>query len=115
VALAFDGSGCHIHLLVDFIIADWQYSGYTNKGVLCMKLTITKKITLDLTLDSSETIMFTQGGKHKIDLNTDEDLSEYNQIEITVQMERNAQGRFDFITGQAAKHREAYDNENKCI
>ena len=85
-----------------------------------MKLAITKKITLDLTLDSSETIMFTQGGKHKIDLKTDDDyhnynLNDYDQVEITVQMERNAQGRFDFITGQAAKHREVYDNENKCI
>lgn len=85
-----------------------------------MKLSITKKITLDLTLDSSEAIMFTQGGKHKINLKTDDDYHNYNfndydDVEITVQMARNDQGRFDFITKEAAKHREVYDNESKSV
>lgn len=85
-----------------------------------MKLSIKKKITFDLTLDSSEAIMFTQGGKHKINLKTDDDyhnynLNDYDEVEFSVQLARNEQGRFDFITGEAAKHREIYDNESKSV
>lgn len=94
-----------------------------------MKANITKKIMLDLTLDSSETIMFTKGGKHKIEINPEclifdntEDASDYDAdegefikkkciIEISVQMDRSDKDRYDFITGEAKKHREIYDKE----
>lgn len=80
-----------------------------------MKYEIKKKILIDMTLDSSEAIMFNQGGKHEICLSADtlDDLDWENcAIEISIQMERNSQGRFDFITSEAAKHR-VRENENK--
>lgn len=67
-----------------------------------MKSNVTKKITLELTLDSSEMVMFTRGGKHttkimgsKLIPGCKEDV----EIEISIQMDRKEQGRFDFIAG----------------
>jgi hypothetical protein len=69
-----------------------------------MQSKIIKKVFLNLTLDSSEMIMFNQGGQHKITFNpkliSDFD---YDELEITVQMERDSQGRFEFITSEASK------------
>jgi len=64
-----------------------------------MQLTIHKKLFIDLTLDSSETIMFTKGGKHKTSITSDmlPDSDEGYEIEISVQMQRDHQGRFDFM------------------
>jgi hypothetical protein len=80
-----------------------------------MKYKIKKKVTIDLTLDSSETLMLTKGGKHTMtiphgvlalfsdrqDYDDDDNPYEnvYCDVEISVQMERNEQGRFNFITG----------------
>jgi hypothetical protein len=68
-----------------------------------MKAKVSKKIFVDLTLDSSEAVMFTKGGKHKIEMN----FSEINEgdedclVEISIQLERNEQGRFDHVTQHA--------------
>lgn len=69
-----------------------------------MKHNIRKKIILNLTLDSSETVLFNKGGMHKINLNTgclqfhdSEGDSEPAELEITVQIERSQQGRHDFL------------------
>ena len=83
-----------------------------------MKYNIKKKVTLNLTLDSSEMIMFTKGGRHNVeidplDLFTHENDLHNFEFEITVQMERSELGRFEFITGEAEKHKERQSNENK--
>ena len=84
-----------------------------------MKYRITRKIVLDITLDSSESIMFSQGGKHKINLDSrclhiyDIDGDPENvELEIIVQMDKNDKGRHDFITEEAKKHREYWDKVN---
>jgi hypothetical protein len=87
-----------------------------------MKWQITKKIIFDFTLDSSEAIMFTKGGRHekvfiKENCYDDEDrffpnISEFDEIIIRFQLERNDKGRFDFITGEAEKHKESVKNES---
>ncbi len=70
-----------------------------------MKYTIKRKIFLDATLDSSEMVMFTKGGKHKIELPLNalilgDDDSDLYELEISVQMERSEQARFDFVTSK---------------
>lgn len=73
-----------------------------------MKYNISKKIILDITLDSSEALMFTKGGRHTIALNSsslrindsDDDI-DHCDLEINVQLERNEQGRFDFVVGRS--------------
>lgn len=79
---------------------------------------------VDLTLDSSETIMFTKGGKHKINLNAKdlifndgndfdfeegEDVKRYAEIEISIQMDGSDKARYDFINEEAKKHRQRAD------
>ena len=68
-----------------------------------MKASVYKKIFLDLTLDSSEAVMFTKGGKHKVELDFSEisDGDENCKVEISVQLARNEQGRFDHVTQHA--------------
>jgi len=70
-----------------------------------MKVKIHKTITYHTTLDSSEMIMFQKGGQHKVKIEPN-DLSSYDEVIITVQLDRNEQDRFDFITGEAKKHKE---------
>lgn len=59
-----------------------------------MKAKLTRKLLIDLTLNSSETFMFSKGGKHKMTLSIKElnlnELYEYpdDEIEISVQMEK---------------------------
>lgn len=87
-----------------------------------MKINTKKKITISLTLDSSETIMFTKGGMHKIAVNpqglfSEMELEEWElkdkELEITIQMEHNEQGRFDFLTGESEKHKQRVVDEAK--
>ena len=58
--------------------------------------------------------MFTKGGMHKINLDGDnfctENIENY-EIEITVQMQRDDQGRFDFINSEAEKHKQRVKDE----
>jgi len=67
-----------------------------------MEINFTRKMIMDLTLDSSETLMFTKGGRHTVKI-APLDLTDYDQVEINVQMMRNAQGRFDFVTGRKSE------------
>jgi len=84
-----------------------------------MKSKISRKIIVDITLDSSETIMFSKGGQHKISLNPDilkfeNDIGyDGSEVEITFQMERTQQERFYFIQSEALKHKERVENETK--
>jgi hypothetical protein len=100
-----------------------------------MKYNISKIIKLNLTLNSSEAIMFTKGGRHDIEIPKElinalieqsnpisyrdditgnkEHLSLDTEYFLTIQMERNAQGRFDFITGEAASHKKQNEEYNK--
>jgi hypothetical protein len=82
-----------------------------------VKIKKKKELYFDLTLDSSETTMFNQGGKHSLDFKEvlseeDIDLDEYDKIEISFQLERNEQGRFNFINNEAARHRKEWDEMN---
>lgn len=91
-----------------------------------MKKSITWKISINLTLDSLETIMFNKGGMFKYEISenllnyikdhendVDDDDDDMNKTpikkiyEITVQMDRNEKGRFDFIVGEAKRHKES--------
>jgi hypothetical protein len=81
-----------------------------------MKYEIKKKISLITTLSSSETTMFNQGGKHSIILNLHNEeleLGGFDELELSVQLERDEQGRFDFINSEAARHRKQLDEINK--
>lgn len=66
-----------------------------------MKADIKKKVTIDVTMDSSEAVMFTQGGKHTVEISPSllKDLGNVT-LEITVQLERNEQGRFNNVCGR---------------
>jgi hypothetical protein len=104
-----------------------------------MKIKIKKKITLEFVLDSSETIMFTKGGMHKEfipakdfhnllsdfikkpEVSDDDylygDDSPFDSIgcelEITFQMQKDQQSRFDFINGEAQKAHQRRQDESK--
>jgi len=92
-----------------------------------MKYTKTKVLRIDLTLDSSEMVMFTKGGKHEISFKQDYDperenddgwlfhqlKEDWDEIKFTVQLERNQQGRFDFVNDEAEKHKERVKNETQ--
>lgn len=82
-----------------------------------MKFKIKKSITVDFTLDSSETVMFNKGGMHTIKILRSEILHENDdtnyEMVFNVQMEKNSQARHDFITTEAAKAIHRRDEENK--
>lgn len=93
-----------------------------------MQYSIKTKLCLDFTLDSSEAVMFSKGGKQTVLLRTvdfdddcDEkeipDLRDFDDIEVTFQIEKSQFGRFDFVNEEAKKHRQMWDkingNENK--
>ncbi len=84
-----------------------------------MKHTLKKILVINCTLDSSETIMFTKGGQHTIELcdfNEQEDdridFHSFDSIKISFQMEKDQQARFDHITSEANVHREMWDKIN---
>lgn len=83
-----------------------------------MKYQIKKKIIVDCTLDSSEAIMFTKGGKHTVNMDYKNlffgDIDDYNiELEISFQMDRKDQSRFDFINNSAQEAIDRRNNENK--
>jgi hypothetical protein len=74
-----------------------------------MKYNIKKKIYLDMTLDSSELVMFNKGGKFKVEISSDilaaqigyDDegkLSRYVPVELSVQIDPAEKYRFNFVT-----------------
>lgn len=78
-----------------------------------MKINIQKNLIIAATLDSSETTMFNQGGKHEVEMKEVlGNVEDYDSIKITFQLERDEQGRFDFINSSAAQHRKQWDNIN---
>lgn len=83
-----------------------------------MKTNISRDLRLDFTIDSSETVMFNQGGKHTLDFKElinryDINFSEYDKIEISFQMQRDQMSRFGFINSEAEKHRKQCDEMNQ--
>lgn len=77
-----------------------------------MKYTLKKTLTIALTLDSSEMIMFTKGGafstEFQKEFNGDDDtvdfpsFGEYDKVEISVQLDPSQKGRYDWLTAGAA-------------
>jgi hypothetical protein len=73
-----------------------------------MKYKCTKIVKIEATLDSSEAVMFTKGGLHKITICNDDEtpyginFCDFDKIEFSVQLDRDDQGRFDFITSSIA-------------
>ena len=91
-----------------------------------MKHKLNKILHIECTLDSSEAIMFTKGGKHSLRLEPkrydpedgDDDgyirlnLDSFDIIDISFQIERDHQSRFDSLTTEAMKHRGIWDEIN---
>jgi|SRR5580658_2108339 hypothetical protein len=80
-----------------------------------MKVNIKRHLFINAELDSSEAIMFTQGSKYTIDLKHEYafDPEEFDDIKLSFYIERSENARFNFITGEAKKHREYWDNIKK--
>lgn len=76
-----------------------------------MKFTTKTKLYIYATLDSSETIMFNQGGMHKITLNPNVFDKELDEIEIQFQIERSSMSRHEFIIKSAADHLHLFTDE----
>lgn len=77
-----------------------------------MKHKITRKIFLELFVDSSEAIMFMKGGKHNISLDIGELMDPFDShkheilLDIAIQIDREQKSKFDFITSEAMKHKD---------
>jgi hypothetical protein len=71
------------------------------------------KLFLDLTLDSSEAIMFSKGGRHIVNLENFLDIQweSLNEVAISVQIEKEEMERYNFVKGQSSKKEET--NETK--
>jgi hypothetical protein len=83
-----------------------------------MQCNIKKELYLNFTLNSSEAIMFNEGGKHSVNIKEavyEEDMNfdEYSKIEVSFQLSKDDRSRFDFIAGEAKKHREQWDRINE--
>lgn len=80
-----------------------------------MQYTYRKLFFLELTLDSSEAIIFSKGGKHTADISfiKEHDLEEFNKIEVSIQIEGGHQSRTTWINSEALKHRAQWDEINK--
>ncbi len=65
-----------------------------------MEYKIKKTCILDITLDSSEALMFTKGGKHTIHIDGIplEEFKGISELQVSVQLNRGEQGRFDHVT-----------------
>jgi len=76
-----------------------------------MKLKREVTLQIKLTLDSSELVMFNKGGMHKIELDeeTIARIDIADKVEISVQLEKSEQSRFDHVHGEAMKHRAQFD------
>lgn len=76
-----------------------------------MKTKITRKVFVELTLDSSEMIMFTKGGKHKVEVPCEDlDATNGDIIEISIQLANESYERFQHTHLQAKIHKESYEN-----
>ena len=64
-----------------------------------MKYSTKTKLYLEMTLDSSEAVMFGQGGKMTAVLTPDL-FDDVDEVEISFQIDRQEQARYDFVTGR---------------
>ena len=85
-----------------------------------MNIQFQQKLTIGVTIASSESIMFMKGGKQSIDLDeylkmncVGKNLSQFDEMILTFQIEPGQQHRTDFITSEAAKHRAQWDKINE--
>jgi len=69
-----------------------------------MKYTKVVKLSINATLESSEMIMLNQGGMHKLKLDPELLIGDYDELEITLQMYPADSIRHDFILKEAANH-----------
>jgi hypothetical protein len=77
-----------------------------------MKYDICKKVSLNITVDSSEAVMFNQGGRHKVEIPSDMvSFVEPYILEVSMQLEKNQQYRHSFITTEAAAAIKRRENE----
>ena len=91
-----------------------------------MKYTLTKKVLLDIEMDSSEAIMLNEGGKHKINVKSNEIMNGKNNnrkhedwededsvFDVEISIKISDLNRFSFIRKEAQKHKERIENENQ--
>lgn len=78
-----------------------------------MKCSLSKKLSIKVTLDSSEAVMFNQGGLHKVQLPPVFKYENFDEIEVSVQIERNAQTRHNFILNEALAHKQRMAKEQE--
>lgn len=79
-----------------------------------MKYTTKTKLFIQTTLDSSECVMLNQGGMHKMVLDHSIFDSEFDEIELSVQIERSQMGRHEFIVKSSADHINSLTEEDKA-
>lgn len=73
-----------------------------------------KKLTIECTTDSSEAIMFSEGGKHILKLDPESIFADkWDEIEITFQVEGGMMGTHKWMKKEAEKYREYWDTEVK--
>jgi hypothetical protein len=79
-----------------------------------MEYTYRTHFFLDLTLNSSEAIMFSKGGKHTVDISfiKEHNLEEFNKVEVSIQINKSEQSGTDWIVSEAQKHRAQWDSIN---
>lgn len=65
---------------------------------------IKRKMNLHLTLGSSEVIMLNQGGRHSLNIPQSIFEEDFDDIEISVQLERSEQQRHTHVVTSAVKH-----------
>lgn len=79
-----------------------------------MRIASVRSIDLNLTIDSSELVMFNQGGRHTLDITHElpENIEDFDKVQISIQLDRDEQGRFNHVFGEAQKHRKQWDDIN---
>ena len=77
-----------------------------------MKFTSKTVLHIDIKYDSSELIMANQGGKHEIKIDDFCGFDNIDELVISVQLDPSERSRFNFIKGEADKHKERVANEN---
>ena len=69
-----------------------------------MEYQITKTISIDAILSSSETIILNKGGKHQIILESIKDFDSFDRIIFSIQLKADERHKHSFIIKSAAQH-----------
>jgi hypothetical protein len=77
-----------------------------------MKYKTKKTITIECSLDGSETVMFGKGGKHQIEISDLDSYSDFDNLIISFQLDRKSQGYVDWLQSEVNAHKERENNEN---